>query len=166
MPNLQGKSVLRIFAGTVLLALSCASMTLLAPAQASAASCFGNYCSGKDPKQTRCGEDGITVASAQIPGTEGPIGILELRWSRKCQANWARVTAYPTGARCFPPGSISAIQDTGYKVRGFVPIRCAISQPVTYWSPMIYSPKHKVRAQYCKIDRCGGWGEYYSTGWR
>lgn len=50
--------------------------------------CSGSGCNGKDPADL-CG-DGITVASEDIKG----MGLLELRYSRSCKANWGRFTAY------------------------------------------------------------------------
>jgi hypothetical protein len=53
-------------------------------APASAVGCWGDWCSGQDPHDTGCDADGVTVATARIPGTDVNI---ELRWSATCKTN-------------------------------------------------------------------------------
>lgn len=50
--------------------------------------CYGQSCNGKNPEGV-CG-DGRSVASKDING----MGLLELRYSRSCKANWGRFTPY------------------------------------------------------------------------
>jgi hypothetical protein len=54
---------------------------------ASSAACYGASCNGLDPTG-RC-NDGVTVAAMAVPD-----GMLELRWSKSCAANWGRYTPY------------------------------------------------------------------------
>lgn len=49
--------------------------------------CYGASCNGKDPSNY-C-TDGITVAAMSVTD-----GILELRYSPSCKANWGRYTPY------------------------------------------------------------------------
>src|SRR4051812_9702530 len=51
------------------------SVVATAPA-AHAVTCYGDYCSGKDPQLSGCSADGVTVAAVDVSG-----GRLELRWS-------------------------------------------------------------------------------------
>lgn len=52
------------------------------------AGCYGGSCNGLDPSKY-C-TDGQTVASMDVKGH----GLLELRYSPSCKANWGRYTAY------------------------------------------------------------------------
>lgn len=99
--------------------------------------CYGDYCSGMDPHTTRhvpdgnyCDADGETVASIHAADT----GLLvELRWSPRCQTNWARV---PVSWGSYSPSSLLAIQcGTGYEQVGVVDSNASFS-----WSAMIYAP--------------------------
>lgn len=115
--------------------------------------CYGDYCSGKDPKQTGCSADAQTLGSKDLSGAR-----LELRWSPTCKTEWARWIQYPPGTNKFKddwPTAISAVQDTGYtKTASFdingEPENKSASQRsngiVTSWTPMIYSPVHLVKA--------------------
>ncbi len=103
--------------------------------------CSGDDCSGQDPGEMYCDVDAITTVEKQLS-----FGVLEVRWSPRCESNWARFTQYPIGwALGIPrPIVIRAVQDTGY-TQSF-----SSADPVgegTYWSPMIYSPTHQVRAE-------------------
>lgn len=57
-------------------------------ANADAAGCYGASCNGLDP-MGRCDSDAITVGAMHVSG-----GMLELRYSPSCAANWGRHTAY------------------------------------------------------------------------
>lgn len=110
-----------------------------APAQA--VSCYGDYCSGKDPMATGCGSDGRTVASVDITGAR-----IELRWSNRCKTNWARYIQYPRGWYFGNvPLELRAVQAGGYTQR-----RSYGNEGTgtgTTWTPMIYSPRKLVRAE-------------------
>ena len=133
--------VIVIAAGSVALTAGPAAASTPPPA----GWCYGDYCSGMDPHTTRhvpdgnyCDADGTTVASIQAAGT----GLLvELRWSSRCQANWARV---PASFGSYSPGSVKARQcDTGYQQVGVVDSNTGYS-----WTAMIYSPSHPVSASW------------------
>jgi hypothetical protein len=108
-------------------------------------SCYGDYCSGQDPVATGCDKDAITIASAEPDDGAGQV---DLRWSPTCKTNWARWQQYPTGwcVTC-TPNALIAVQDTRYTQEldwfdnGTTP-----ADNGTYWTPMIYSPVHKVYA--------------------
>jgi hypothetical protein len=112
--------------------------------------CYGDYCSGKDPKQTGCSAGAQTLASKDMSGAR-----LELRWSAVCKTEWARWIQYPIGFKSDLPMSLAAVQDTGYTkgvnfdVNGKTENPAASQQSggiTTSWTSMIYSPVHKVKA--------------------
>ena len=95
---------------------------------------YGDYLSGKDPEAVGASADAITVATANGPGYQ-----VQLRWSPKYKANWARIVVYPT--KLIFSMAIQAEQDTGY-----TQIHYFSAYEGVYYTPMIYSPVHKVRA--------------------
>ena len=120
-------------------------------------SCYGDYCSGKDPMASRCASGSKTLAAKELSGAR-----LELRWSSKCKTEWARWIQYPEGLKSDLPVALSAVQDTGYRqtanydVNGDPENSSASSTSggiTTSWTPMIYSPVHLVRA--VAIIQCG-----------
>lgn len=64
-----------------------AVVAVKAPAMA-APSCYGASCNGLDPNG-RCTNDAKTVASTAVKD-----GMLELRYSDSCKANWGHYTMY------------------------------------------------------------------------
>jgi hypothetical protein len=79
------KTLLALPAGALLLAGLVAATA--APAQAAAPrSCHGYSCSGRDPRAMGCERDAQTEAQVR-PAGGGPV--VELRYSRRCQAAWA-----------------------------------------------------------------------------
>lgn len=83
-------SIRRAFAALVSSALLACLAVTATPTAASAATggCYGAGCNGLDPAG-RCDGDAITVASKDITS-----GVLELRYSRSCAANWGRYLSY------------------------------------------------------------------------
>src|SRR3954451_22106524 len=57
-------------------------------ATAAAVKCKGKSCTGKDPQTMGCEKDAKVTASRR-PGGGGPK--VELRYSKKCRAGWARI---------------------------------------------------------------------------
>lgn len=54
--------------------------------------CVGTGCNGKDPEAAGCAERAGTVERRNVFGAQGrELGWVELRWSGRCQTNWARV---------------------------------------------------------------------------
>jgi hypothetical protein len=62
--------------------------TIAMPTVANAAACYGASCNGLDPTG-RCDSDAKTVGAMDVTD-----GMLELRWSPSCAANWGRYTPY------------------------------------------------------------------------
>lgn len=122
--------------------------------------CYGDYCSGRDPRQSGCSADAETVASKDMSGAR-----IELRWSARCKTEWARWIQYPVGFKSDLPTNVAAVQDTGYTqsvnydVNGITTNRSASATSggiTTSWTPMIYSPVHLVRA--VATIQCGAEG--------
>lgn len=110
-------------------------------------SCYGDYCSGKDPKDTHCDQDAVTVDVQDLSA-----GRLELRWSPTCKTNWARYDQYPTGWTFSDSVyELRAVQDTGYTQSLSFPDQTAPEG--VHWTPMIYSPEKKVKA--VALVNCG-----------
>jgi hypothetical protein len=116
----------------------------------SGVSCYGDYCSGRDPRKTGCSADAKTLASKDLSGAR-----LELRWSPTCKTDWARWIQYPVGFKSDLPTELAAIQDTGYTQNVSYDINGVTTNPsasatsggtTTSWTLMIYSPVHLVRA--------------------
>lgn len=134
--------------GATALALTATAME--APS-ASAASCWGDWCSGEDPVATARANDARTIAYREdIVGAR-----LELRWSPTCKTAWARWHQYPRG---WNMGTVvlelATIQDTGYVQKVNLEGRNAPKDNDTSWSPMVYSPDHGVKA--AALVSCGG----------
>ena len=126
------------------------------PAQAGVG-CYGDWCSGKDPVAMGCAQDARTVATAPIVQRAGGItihgidialgggavGQIELRWSDRCQANWARLNLVAD----VTIRGIVATQDSGYEqvsLTGHYGVY--FTRAGVYYTPMIYSPQRHVRA--------------------
>lgn len=112
--------------------------------------CYGDYCSGQDPVASGCAEGAVTLDS-HVQELGG--GIVELRYSPKCGTNWAKWTQYPTGW-CLNCGIVDlrAVQDTGY-TQAIDLTNKTINDGESVWTPMIYSPVKKVKAEILGI--CG-----------
>lgn len=117
---------------------------LLSAGPASAVTCYGDYCSNKDPQATGCSagswtQNGVDVYyKAVIGGTPRYAGYLELRGSNTCgSTQWARFT---------PQAGFT------YKIRaeqpetGYVTSWQNGSAWQSSWSNQIYSPVKCVRA--------------------
>jgi hypothetical protein len=128
---------------SALTAVICAAFVpLLTTPQAHAVSCYGDYCSGQDPSQSGCGADAYIAVSNNFD-----LGSLQIRYSPTCKTNWAKLVIYAT-PHCVLPGGLDAVQDTGYKQSTETRLVCGTGSETTFWTPMIYSPVHKVKAQY------------------
>lgn len=72
-------------AATLLCAVTTSALLSMSPASASD---FGG-----DGDPTRC-TDARTIASGQIMRDNVAVGLVEMRWSTMCSANWTRTTSY------------------------------------------------------------------------
>jgi len=138
--------------GKVAALLSAAAVGIGALASAPSAmavSCWGHWCSGQDPMATGCGADARTIAYRDdIVGAR-----LELRWSPTCKAGWARWHQYPRGWNMGTvPYVIRTVQDTGYTQTLDLGVG-GVDDNETVWSPMVYSPKHGIKAE--ALVSCG-----------
>jgi hypothetical protein len=85
----------RLLAAIALAASLMAVTAAVTPGVASAVTCYGDYCSGKDPQATGCSTGAYTVAAADVYNKYDGFrfapyaGYLELRWSPTCKTNWA-----------------------------------------------------------------------------
>ncbi|WP_054811456.1 DUF2690 domain-containing protein [Nocardia arizonensis] len=133
----------------ILLAAIPGALVTAAATAAADVTCYGDYCSGRDPNQTRCAQDAKTIAAKHLQGS-----LIEVRYSPTCKTNWARYEQYPVGARVIgtAPLVLRAVQDTGYEQHHDFGLNGA--DPGTYVTPMIYSPVHKVYAEV--LFQCGG----------
>lgn len=71
-----------------LAAIACTFLLNTPTAHAATSGCYGAGCNGLNPTN-RCDGDARTVRAMDIG-----YGMLELRWSPSCQANWARFNEY------------------------------------------------------------------------
>lgn len=67
-----------------------AALFVNAPTAQAADSCYGSGCVGVDPSTTTCANDAKTIRAINVDG----YGMLQMRWSRSCNAGWARFTSY------------------------------------------------------------------------
>lgn len=103
---------------TVLLAVPL--LVLGAATPALAVGCHGASCNGKSPVVMGCAADAVTVTSVvdQDNAAGGTFGrqVVQLRYSRRCNAAWARViaaaggTAHVTWSRAFMGGYRTSTQ--------------------------------------------------------
>jgi hypothetical protein len=115
-------------------------------AGATVASCAGTGCEGKDPAASGCSADGRTISRANLTrGVGGPVvGLVELRWSDRCETNWSRVTYSGSGG-----GSLfAAVVDVNSISEDNT---VSISGPSTIWSKMAYAPI-KCELAYGELD--------------
>ena len=52
--------------------------------------CYMDSCVGRNPVDTVCSSDAKTIRAMDYSGE----GVLEMRWSRRCNATWTRFTVY------------------------------------------------------------------------
>jgi hypothetical protein len=91
-----------VIARILAVAVISAAMLGMATTSARAAGCYGADCTGYDPVAMGCSADATTVEEVDIqPGSSLPGGesaVIQLRYSAKCGAAWARVLAnFTTG---------------------------------------------------------------------
>ena len=94
-------SRLRPFAVICALTFATAVPVVAVAGPASAAGCSGSGCNGKSPAAMGCGVDAVTVNNVvdEDHASGGTFGrqVVELRYSRACNASWSRVTASAGG---------------------------------------------------------------------
>lgn len=117
------------------------SFTVLALSfqQIAAAACIGITCEGKDPAVEGCGQDAVVVATTHIMSPNAinsRLATLELKWSQKCQANWAKLwtSNQPVFGASLLLKSASVVNTTRGITQTYTADRnyLAISSPMTY----------------------------------
>jgi len=76
-----------VVAGMLIQPISASAKTIIKPG------CYGTSCNGKDPQAMGCATDARTIANRVGNGVR-----VELRYSKRCDARWARstnITGYP-----------------------------------------------------------------------
>lgn len=90
----------RVLVATVLFGCSQA-LAIISPPTAMAAGCTGSSCNGKSPTVMGCSADAVTVNSVvdEDHASGGTFGrqVVQLRYSRSCNAFWSRATATAGG---------------------------------------------------------------------
>jgi hypothetical protein len=81
---------------------------------AAKAGCSGSSCEGYDPNSKGCGSDAYTVASKYLYSGSTQVGLVELRYSPSCNANWARVSRYQ-GSVSYPLKAEAVGNPSGYQ---------------------------------------------------
>ncbi|MFH8836179.1 DUF2690 domain-containing protein [Streptomyces sp. NPDC017868] len=71
-----------------------------------ATGCTGTACEGRDPKKMNCGADAVTERTGSIPKDL----VIELRYSKACQAAWGRISFAQIGATVVVNNSDGAAQ--------------------------------------------------------
>lgn len=122
--------------------------------------CYASTCQGQDPQKMGCSSDAVTLETVTLPTSysNGAYnGTIELRYSRACWAEWARLTSYADyqearaeGATCVASFCHPIIFYGGWESNGSGPNY----PPAVDWTVMI-SFDYWVRA-------CGYWipGQY------
>jgi Protein of unknown function (DUF2690) len=76
-------------------------VALVGQPSASAAGCHGSSCNGKSPVTMGCAADAVTINSVvdEDHASGGTFGrqVVQLRYSRSCNASWSRVTGTAGG---------------------------------------------------------------------
>lgn len=123
---------------------------LTVPPANAAVSCYGDYCSGKNPYTTTgpggrlCSSGAYSVAFKNAP--YDPNLRVDVMWSPHCQTNWAQVRWQPT--------NLQIKQETGYNPGGYY------YQGGIWNTAMVYSPKLRVSA-----TACHAYAGCMSTAW-
>ena len=83
------------------LMVSASTIAIAGVSPASAAGCSGSACNAKSPVAMGCAADAVTVNNVvdEDHASGGTFGrqVVELRYSRRCNASWSRVTALAGG---------------------------------------------------------------------
>ncbi|MBV8542929.1 MAG: DUF2690 domain-containing protein [Pseudonocardiales bacterium] len=107
IPGLAATAVLLTGGGTAFADTSTPPTVSTAHATTTAASCNGNNCNGRDPIQAGCSGDAVTQYTL---GTS--VGTLEHRYSRTCNASWARITNSRAGTWFYVQGCYNSYVQT------------------------------------------------------
>lgn len=153
----------RVVIGLVLAVITGLSVAVAAPTPAqAAASCYGDYCSGRDPWFTGTGGNPcrngarfvqtdtmfanggeITLGGVAVNLGGARLGRVELWWSDRCGTNWAELNLAQGGNI----RQLVVQQDTGYRqTNELLRIGQYWLNPGVYRTNMIYSPTRAAQA--------------------
>jgi hypothetical protein len=150
MPHIQPIRALQALVITLLLASAALTAGALHPSTASAATCYGDYCSGQNPYDSGCANDAYAWADADVTNDNGDttstkVGDLYLMVSPSCGTRWARLELHAPYTR--GGTALQTIQDTGYTQDGGFP-----TAPGTYYTEMTYSRDHCSKASFGQFE--------------
>lgn len=137
------------------------SVVTASPAAAATGGCYGASCNGLDPTG-RCDGDARTVAD--LPVTDG---MLQLRWSPSCAANWGRYTPYSRTVTSFATMGIGiwarvTVWNPGAPSYGTAH-NAALNIYESSWSLM--TDGRPTACTGVEVVHTGSNGDYTSTGW-
>jgi len=110
--------------------------------------CTGTSCNGKDPELTGCANTSLTVEQVAVEASDTgeQVAIVELRFSRGCQTNWARVTRLTDGPETFR----AYLRDEhGEMIDGTS--ATGTSGTVYVYGPMWYAPTGEIAVRACGV---------------
>jgi len=114
--------------------------------------CWGDWCSGKNPQDTHCADDATTIAEADVvtkyPDVTTNYGKLEVRWSPTCKTKWARLSLTKEMIVTY----LTATQDSGYEQTWHTSGSDNTSGAGVFYTNMIYSPILRVYAHLVDAD--------------
>lgn len=91
---MRGSRRVRLLLALIALIAAVVPSTVVVASPAQAAACYGAGCTGRNPQGTCNGSDAKTVGAMNVRLNGTNEGMLELRWSPSCIANWGRFTPY------------------------------------------------------------------------
>lgn len=110
--------------------------------------CWKDGCNGQDPEVSGCAKGSVTVDGSEIVDrTSGVVvGTVELRYSRACQTNWARITRLSRDGRRLK----AYLRDDAGNMLEATQAE-AESPRVAVYGPMWFAPTGQVRVQACGV---------------
>jgi hypothetical protein len=122
----------------ILVAFAAMATLLLFPTEVSASrpACYGVGCTGLNP-MGRCDSDAKTIGAMDINGD----GMLQLRWSRKCNASWGRFSTYTRAVKHGLTHTRAAAWNPGGKSQGWAGTQYGPWGEATHWTKMVTGTK-------------------------
>lgn len=148
------KLMSRLFLGLMLVIVLCGGFVALhtSSTPAHAASCYGDYCTGKNPYSTGCASSAYRWGYTAVIGYDfdnhsySQIGNLELWISKECATRWARVVLWSNPSD--ESYKFGITQSNGYTIISYTQIYAG-----TYYTYQIYN---RSLCSYAWINDSGG----------
>lgn len=145
----------------LLMATLLAGLVATAPS-ASAASCYGSSCTGKDPQAQGCASGAVTKSSfvGHWRNNIGKDPYVELRHSGACNARWVRVTAGESDFGC-GGGATPQIRIRNYTSGGTLlseQIRSFSACTTGAWTYMVGRTSTSYKTHFCFRESSYSWG--------